>query len=138
MFCMHNMVQFFGESTFNIYHWPKDLLRHFVRLFMYNIRTCFTLITLVLLPAHNCFGNHVGNFFQSISQCSIRSIYLQSICRENDDWPNFFQEISTLADQNWNAFSEGWPKAIWPIRNSVNTGRTPPLGSRGPKFPWIG
>ena len=27
-------------------------------------------------------------------------------------------------DQNYNAFSEGWPKAIRPIRNSVNTGPT--------------
>ena len=36
------------------------------------------------------FGNHVGNFFQSITQGSIRSIRLQSIHNEVYDWPNFF------------------------------------------------
>ena len=119
MFCMHNLVQIFGESAFHIYHWlnyfsfnpssiftiewitfrwirltylqlTKKLLRCFVRHFMYAIRTCIMLIMLVSLLAHNFFGNHVVNFFWSITQCSIQSICLWSIRHENDDWPHFF------------------------------------------------
>ena len=33
-----------------------------------------------------------------------------------------FSVILPLVNQNWNAFSEGWLKAIWPKQNLVNTG----------------
>ena len=105
---MCNIVQFLGESTFNIYHWPNGrcfkLLRHFV----YPI----------LLLAHNCFGNHVGNFFQSISQCSIWSTRFWSIHHENDNWPNFFGD---------HAFGRSELKCFqWRLTksHSVNTGPT--------------
>ena len=48
------------------------------------------------------FGNHVGNFFWSISQCSIRSTQLQSILHENDDWPKLFRDLAfRWAELKW-------------------------------------
>ena len=73
-FCTHNIVQIFSESTFHIYHWPKKLVRHFVRHFMYAIR----------------FWEPCWELFWSITQGSIWSIRLWSICNEVYDWPNFF------------------------------------------------
>ena len=91
-FCMHNMVWLFGKSAFHIYHWPKKLVRCFVRHFMYTINMYY--IDYVGLVTRSQlfwgFGNHVGNFFWSITQGSIRSIRLWSICNEVYDWPNFF------------------------------------------------
>ena len=55
---------------------------------------CIMLITLVLLLAHSCFGNHVGNFFQSINRSGIQSSCLWSICHENNNWPIFFVLLS--------------------------------------------
>ena len=45
---------------------------------------CIMLITLVLLLAHRCSGNHVGNFFWSINTSGIWSSCLQPIRIEND------------------------------------------------------
>ena len=86
---MNNIVRFFDQSTVHISNWPKHVLHW---------------LTLVWLLAHSCFwgfGNHVGNFFWSITQCSIRSIRLRSIRSVFYDWPNFFsrsrlQSIRTL------------------------------------------
>ena len=80
---------------------------------------CIMLITLVLLLAHSCFGNHVGNFFQSINRSGIQSSCLWSICHENNNWPIFLVFLPSV-DPNCFVFSEGWPKSIRSIQYTTN------------------
>ena len=78
---MNNIVCFFDQSAIDISDWPKNVLRWLLWLM------------LVWPLAHSCFwvfGNHVGNCFRSITQCSIRSIRLWSIRSVFYNWPNFF------------------------------------------------
>ena len=109
---MNNIVHFFDQSAVDISDWPKNVLRW------------LRWLTLVWPLALSCFwgfGNHVGNFFWSITQCSIRSIRLWSIHSVFYDWPNFFsrsrlRSIRTLRFRSRLTESHSVNAKFWSIR----------------------
>ena len=109
---MNNIVHFFDQSTVHISNWPNNVLH-----WLYWL-------TLVWPLAHSCFwafGNLVGNFFRSISQCSIRSIRPRSVNSVFYDWPNFFsrsrlRSIRTLRFRSRLTESHSVNAKFWSIR----------------------
>ena len=70
------------------------------------------------------FGESAFNIYNWLKDLPVLHLVISPLV--NPPWKQwltkFFQEILPLADQNWNAFSEGWPKALRPIQNLVYVG----------------
>ena len=89
----------------------------FCKAFLYAIRACITLITLVLLLTHSCFGNYVGNFFWSIDQTCI---CIWSTHLQNAHWPKKIWSIVFLSTRKVVHSVKVDRKSILSTQNLVN------------------
>ena len=120
---MHNMVWFFDESAFHIYHWPQKIAKTFCKAFYVHYQNMYCIDYVGLDTCSQLFWGF-GNLFWSMSQCSIQSILIWSIHHENNNWPNFFSRscllpirsimLSVKVDQKPFSKSEIW--SIWVLR----------------------